>query len=507
MDALSSRGEELSSPVSLLDTTLRDGEQTPYVSFRPEEKLKIAKDLLALGVDRVEVCSAGASSEDEKAFEQILDHARSLDREVNVEALTFLDRGNVEWLKDRDGRISNILVKGSLNHVQEQIGKTGEGYIKDVLETIDLSLEEGLRVNVYLEDWGSGVKENSSYTQELLQRLNGVDVDRVMVCDTLGILSPALVKKFVSRTGEIFGGNLDFHAHNDYGLATANSGQAFSSGCGGLHATANGLGERTGNAPLSEVVMYLEDHLDVDTGVDLKSLGDLSKRVELYSGISVHSQKPLVGRYAFVHTGGIHHDGEVKGGLYTDRLSPERFGREGKIAAGKLSGRSTVEYVEDKFGENLDSKEVQKILEEVKWLGERKVKLEPEDLKYIIERVRSEERIRLRYIEIEKDGSSSRARAKIEYNGDVYEGQSSGDGGFDAFMNVLEGWSEKMGFKLPKLRDYEVEIPPAGGTDALVKCKIEWEDADHHYSFGTSKDQDRAAVKAAMGTVNILLGQ
>lgn len=494
---------ETNSSVSFLDTTLRDGEQTPGVSFRPDEKLEIAKSVFDLGVDRVEVCSAGASQDDSEALKKIIGWAKKNNLEDGVEALTFVSKRNTDWLRKRGCKVSNLLVKGNLRQVRGQLRKTGQEHLQDVLEVLDYSRDLGT-TNVYLEDWSRGMKNSWEFIKKLISNLrkSGL-VNRLMLCDTVGILSPTEVESYLSKVSEIFPKEkIDFHAHNDYGLATINSGKAIEAGVLGVHTTVNGLGERAGNAPLSQVVMYLEDHLDIDTQVNLKSLKKTSKLVELYSGVKTHPQKPVVGRNAFVHTGGIHHDGELKGNLYTDKLSAERFGQENEFAPGKLSGTSTIKYLEEKLGSELTEQEVQEVLNQVKWLGERKVNLAREDLECLINEIRSEQTLTLNSLKIEKGKKRSIAKVELGFNGGSYKGEAFGEGGFDAFMKVLRKWADSQGVNLPQLRDYEVEIPPGGGTNSLVKCQIEWKNETIYTTFGTSRDQDRAAIRAALRMVN-----
>ena len=225
--------------------TLRDGEQTAGVSFNADEKLAIAQLLLEeLRVDRVEVASARVSKGESEAFRRICAWAASAGCLDRVEALGFVDDGvSVDWIADAGGRVVNILAKGSLRHLEKQLKKTPEQHAEAIIRVIAHAAERGLSVNLYLEDWSNGMADSPDYVFGLLERLRSQPLRHVMLPDTLGVLNPWQLEAFVAQMRERFPEMaFDFHAHNDYGLAVANTLAAVRAGISGVHVTVNGLG-------------------------------------------------------------------------------------------------------------------------------------------------------------------------------------------------------------------------------------------------------------------------
>ncbi|MEO1878444.1 MAG: 2-isopropylmalate synthase, partial [Methylococcales bacterium] len=242
--------------IQLMDTTLRDGEQTQGVSFSPDEKVNIAKALLqSLRVDRIEVASARVSEGEKQAVSRINEWARAEGFDGCVEVLGFVDYTlSVDWILETGGSVINLLTKGSEKHCRDQLGKTREEHVVDILKTVDYALSQGLTVNVYLEDWSNGYHDNREYVFALVDSLQRSGITHFMLPDTLGVLSPEEVfdslSDMCSRYPEV---QFDFHPHNDYGLATANVMAAVRAGINSIHCTINCLGERAGNASLAQV--------------------------------------------------------------------------------------------------------------------------------------------------------------------------------------------------------------------------------------------------------------
>ena len=242
--------------IEIMDTTLRDGEQTSGVSFVPHEKLMIARLLLEeLKVDRVEVASARVSDGEADAVRMICDWAARRGLLQRVEVLGFVDgHASVDWIHSAGCRVINLLCKGSLKHCTYQLKKTPEEHIADIRAVVDYAEGLDMEVNVYLEDWSNGMKDSPEYVFQLMDALADTGIRRFMLPDTLGILNPLQVIEFMRKMKKRYPDtHFDFHAHNDYDLAVSNVLAAVLSGCRGLHTTINGLGERAGNAPLASV--------------------------------------------------------------------------------------------------------------------------------------------------------------------------------------------------------------------------------------------------------------
>ncbi|HIH21482.1 MAG TPA: 2-isopropylmalate synthase, partial [Candidatus Diapherotrites archaeon] len=377
----------MSEKVFILDTTLRDGEQSRGISFSVQEKLSIAKLLLKeVKVDRLEIASARVQGGEEQAVREICSWAESEGLLGRIEVLGFVDNGkSIEWASQAGCRTVNILAKGSLNHCLKQLGKKPEEHFADAAGEIETAVSKGLKANVYLEAWSTGMLENEGFVFDFLKMLSKTRVERILLPDTLGILDPFLTMKFLERIKGFFPlERMDFHAHNDYGLAAANSLAAVNAGIRAVHCTVNGLGERAGNAALAEVVALINDKSSLKCNVDEKVLFKAGRLVEQISGKRLPSNKPIVGSDVFTQTAGVHADGDAKANLYANALVPERFGRKREYALGKLSGKASLEQNLKFLEIELSPEQKKTVLEEIVRLGGLKKKVTVEDLPFII---------------------------------------------------------------------------------------------------------------------------
>ena len=500
--------------IEIMDTTLRDGEQTSGVSFVPHEKLMIARLLLEdLKVDRVEVASARVSEGEMEAVRMICEWAATRNHLHKVEVLGFVDgKTSVDWIRQAGCQVLNLLCKGSLKHCTQQLQKSPEEHINDIKETIYYAHSQGILVNVYLEDWSSGMKHSPEYVFQLVDALQTAPVQRFMLPDTLGILNPLQVIEYMRKMKKRYPKkHFDFHAHNDYDLAVSNVLAAVLSGVKGLHTTINGLGERAGNAPLSSVQAILKDHFEAMTNIDESRLNDVSRVVESYSGIVIPANKPIVGESVFTQVAGVHADGDNKNNLYCNDLLPERFGRKREYALGKNSGKANIRKNLEDLGLKLDEESMRKVTERIIQLGDKKELVTQEDLPYIVSDVLKhdveDDRVKLKsYIVNLAYGLRPMATVKVEINGKEYEENSSGDGQYDAFVRALRKiYKDTLGRKFPMLTNYAVTIPPGGRTDAFVQTTIHWSfEGNEFRTRGLDADQTEAAIKATMKMLNII---
>ncbi len=322
----------------IMDTTLRDGEQTSGVAYSETEKLSIARILIEdVNVDRIEVASARVSEGEYKGASRILLWAAEKGLLDRIEILGFVDGDiSLKWIKNAGGKVMNLLCKGSYRHVTEQLRKSPDQHISDIRRSISLAREMGIKVNIYLEDWSNGMRNSRDYVHLMVSSLKDEPIRRIMLPDTLGILNPDETYRFCREMMETYPDvTFDFHPHNDYDLAVANVYEALKAGIRCIHTTVNGLGERAGNVPLSSVIATATDHLKLKTNVNEYMLTRISKVVESFSGIRIPANKPLIGEFVFTQCSGIHADGDNKNNLYYNELLPERFGRIRKICPGE----------------------------------------------------------------------------------------------------------------------------------------------------------------------------
>ena len=500
--------------IEIMDTTLRDGEQTSGVSFVPHEKLMIARLLLEeLKVDRVEVGSARVSEGEFEAVKMVCEWAAKKNMLDRVEVLGFVDGGeSLRWIKEAGGRVVNLLAKGSQSHCTHQLKKNPEEHIADIIQTINMAIEIGISVNLYLEDWSNGMKNSPEYGFQVMDALKALPICRFMLPDTLGILNPLQVIEYMRKMKKRYPNvRFDFHAHNDYDLAISNVLAAVLSGCQGIHTSVNGLGERCGNAPISSVQAILKDHFEAFTSIDESRLNEVSRIVESYSGISIPANKPIVGENVFTQVAGVHADGDNKNKLYQNDLLPERFGRKREYALGKSSGKANIRKNLESLGLELSEEAMRKVTERIIELGDKKELVTQEDLPYIISDVLKhdiqEDRVKLKsYFVNLAYGLKPMATVKIEINGEEYEQNSSGDGQYDAFVRALRKiYKETLGRTFPMLTNYAVTIPPGGRTDAFVQTVITWEhEGKTLRTRGLDADQTEAAIKATIKMLNLI---
>jgi len=505
---------QLQRHIEIMDTTLRDGEQTSGVSFSSSEKLTIAQLLLTeVKVDRIEIASARVSEGEFQAVKKITDWATANGYIDKIEVLTFTDGvTSVDWMIKAGAKVMNLLTKGSLNHLQYQLKKTPEQHFKEVGEVIAYAAKNNIACNVYLEDWSNGMRNSPEYVFQYLDFLATQPVKRILLPDTLGVLIPSETRKYldaiIPRYPHI---HFDFHAHNDYDLSTANVLEAVNAGVKGLHLTINGMGERAGNAPLASTIAVLNDYVkDVKTSVEEKSLYTVSKLVETFSGFRIPVNKPVVGENVFTQTAGIHADGDKKNNLYFNDLMPERFGRQRKYALGKTSGKANIENNLQQLGIRLSDADLKKVTERVIELGDRKETVTQSDLPYIISDVLDsdaiDEKVQIEnYVLTHSKNLRPSVTLSINVNGELFEEHAQGDGQYDAFMNALNIIYAKKKLELPLLKDYAVRIPPGGKSDALCETIITWDCKGKEFKTrGLDSDQTVAAIKATQKMLNLI---
>ena len=497
-----------------MDCTLRDGEQTSGVSFLPHEKLMVARMLLGdVNVNRIEVASARVSEGEKEAVRMICRYAESVGKLNRVEVLGFVDGGkSIDWIDECGCKVINLLAKGSLKHCTHQLKKTPEEHIDGIYESLTLAMQKGMAVNLYLEDWSSGMKDSPDYVFKMMDALVESGIKRFLLPDTLGILNPMEVTKYFGQMVERYPNtNFEFHAHNDYDRAVATSLAAVVSGASGLHVTVNGLGERCGNAPLASVQAILKDQLGIETSIREDRLGEISRLVEGYSGIAIAPNQPIVGENVFTQVAGVHADGDNKDNLYCNNLVPERFGRKREYALGKNSGRANIAKNLELLGLELTPEQTRRVTQRITELGDRKEIVTQEDLPFIVSDVLKhsapEDKIKLvSYMVSLAYGLRPMATVKVEIDGKQYEDNALGDGQYDAFVKAMRKiYRERLGRTFPTLENYAVSIPPGGRTDALVQTVITWRSGEKILrTRGLDADQTEAAIKATIKMLNIV---
>lgn len=500
--------------VELMDTTLRDGEQTSGVSFTPSEKLTITRLLLTeLHVPRIEIASARVSEGERQSVEDVCRWSERAGLIDAIEVLGFIDKGvSIDWVRNVGGRVINLLSKGSEKHCRYQLKQTPQEHIEAIRSEVLRAHEAGLKINLYLEDWSNGMKHSPEYVFNLVDALMDLPIERFMLPDTLGILNPYDTLSYVHRMVKTYPKlHFDFHAHNDYDLATANLFAAIKGGAKGVHTTVNGLGERAGNAALSSALAVIHDQLHMTTGVDESKINKVSHIVESFSGIMVPPNKPIIGDSVFTQCAGIHSDGDNKKQLYYNDLLPERFGREREYALGKTSGKANIRKNLEVLGIELSEEHVKTVTDRVIALGDKKEIVTQSDLPFIVADVIKHATIPstvqlVNYAISASKGLQPMAMVRLSVNGVEYEANASGDGQYDAFVRALRSiYRTKLKRTFPVLTNYTVNIPPGGRSDALVHTTITWEHNGRTIKTrGLDGDQTESAISATLKMLNII---
>jgi methanogen homocitrate synthase len=368
--------------VEICDVTLRDGEQTPGVSFTCDEKQKIASMLDLIGIDVIEAGFPVVSPYEKECVATIA--AMGLD--ARICCLARARKADLEAAIGCDVDMVSIFIATSDLHIRHKYKKPRDEVLSDALLMIDYAKDHGLEVRFAAED---ASRTDMSFLKDVYHRGEEHGADLVSFADTVGALIPMEMYRVMTSLVETVSIPLCAHCHNDMGFASANTITAAEAGAFQLHTTVNGIGERAGNAALEEVLVALRMKAGIDR-YDLTHLQALSRMVEEYSGIVMEKTKPVVGEHAFSHESGIHIAAILEDPTTYEYFLPEMVGGERKFILGKHTGRKALEHVVATLGFSLDERQICQVLDEVKELGESKCGITPETLTALIRHAQKE---------------------------------------------------------------------------------------------------------------------
>jgi D-citramalate synthase len=485
--------------VKILDTTLRDGEQTPGVSLTPDEKLRIAIKLDELGVNIIEAGSAITSKGEREGIKKVVREDLSAEicsfaRAVKVDVDAALECG-VDSV--------HLVVPTSDLHIEHKLRRTREEVKEQAIETIEYAVENGLLVELSAED---STRSDLEFLKQLFKE--GIDsgADRLCACDTVGMLTPEKSYNFYENLNNL-GKPLSVHCHNDFGMAVANTLSALQAGASQAHVTVNGIGERAGNASLEETVVALYSLYNIETDIKFEMLYEVSRMVSRITGVHLQPNKAIVGENAFAHESGIHADGVIKKAETYEPITPELVGHKRRFVMGKHVGSHIIKKRIQEMGLRVDDGQFQQIFTRIKTLGDKGKCVTDVDLQAITEDVlgiMAEKVVELDELTIVSGNTvtpTASLRLKID-NKEVHEA-GIGIGPVDAAIVAVR--KSIKDFADIELEEYHVEAI-TGGTDALIDVVVKLK---HNGNIVTARstqpDIIMASVEAYLSGINKIL--
>lgn len=481
-----------------LDTTLRDGEQTPGVSLKPDDKLNIATLLSDIGVSVIEVGSAVASDGERESLRLISDAG------LKVEICTFVRgvRLDIDYAAEYGAESIHLVIPVSDLHIEKKLQKDREYVMKMAWDSVEYAKDRGLIVELSGED---ASRADQAYLYDLYA--GGVErgADRICFCDTVGVMTPERAGEIIPPLATL--APLSIHCHNDLGLGLATTLSALKSGASCAHVTVNGLGERAGNTPLEDLVMSLEVLYGVKTGIKTEELYHLSTLVSRLTRVPLPTNKAIVGEMAFTHESGIHAHGILRDAATYEPIMPEMVGRRRRILLGKHSGSASVEAALSEMGYRTEPRQLQEIVSRVKQLGDEGKRVTDSDLHAIAEAVLDiscTPVIQMKqFTTVSGNSVMPTASVTLTVNGEDITQASTGTGPVDAVIMALRKAVQDVGDIT--LEEYHVDAI-YGGTDALVDVTVKLrKDGELITSRGARTDIIMASVEAMISGMNRLL--
>ncbi|MCX8171830.1 MAG: 2-isopropylmalate synthase [Candidatus Bathyarchaeota archaeon] len=499
--ALFSPESRFADRIRILDTTLRDGEQTPGVSLTPERKVLIAKKLDELGVDIIEAGFAAASEGEAEAI-------RLIAREnLRAEICSFARgvKSDIDAALKCDVDSIFLVIPASDTHIKYKLRKTREEVLKIIEECVEYAKAHGLTVEFGPED---ATRSDINFLKETIKIVIASGADRVTPPDTVGVLTPEKSYALFSDLKKTFP-NVVFgvHCHDDFGLAVANTLAALRAGVEEAHVTVNGLGERAGNAALEEVIVALKLHYGVDTSIRTDLLYDTSMLVSRLTGVMVQPNKAIVGENAFVHESGIHTHAILAEPSTYEAIPPELVGRKRRLVAGKHAGSHGIRAALMEMGFHPTEDQLKEIFRRVKEVGDKGKRVTDADLKAIAEAVigiPSIQPIKLEELTVVTgDHVTPTASVKLSVNGRTIIEAATGVGPVDAAINAIR--KAVSAIEPIRLEEYHVKAI-TGGTDAVVEVIVRLRRGDQiATAMGVHEDIVMASVNAMISGMNVLM--
>ncbi|MDA7941519.1 MAG: 2-isopropylmalate synthase [Nitrosopumilus sp.] len=491
--------------IRIFDTTLRDGEQTPGVSLSPDQKLRIARELDALGVDAIEAGFPMVSDGEMRAVRMITSDGLSCE----VAGLARANKSDIDAAADAGLGYVHTFIATSDIHLEHKLRMTRDEARERAVSAVEYAKSRGMTVEFSAED---ATRTDRGFLLEVFGAVAAAGADRLDIPDTVGYSTPSYMAGIVAEAAGATGLPVSVHCHNDFGLAVGNALAGIGAGASCAHVTINGIGERAGNASLEELVMALqclEHGTKYETGIVTERLYDASRLVSGIAGVQVQPNKAIVGGNAFGHESGIHTHGVLSNPLTYEPISPELVGRKRWMQAGKHAGLHGINAMLAEYGVAPDEEQSRAILARVKELGDAGSKITDVELLAMAGEVMGDSGIR-QMVSLEGFsvstgvGTMPYAFVKLEIDGKEYAGTDHGVGPVDAALNAVE----KITGDLAEIhiRDYALAAISGGsGAPCEVTIRVEDPQGNKVSARATGKDIVTTSVRAAIEGLNRIM--
>ena len=345
--------------IKIVDTTLRDGEQTAGVAFANHEKVTIAQILSDMGIDQLEVGIPTMGGDEKETIKAICKR----DLKASIMAWNRAVISDIEQSIDCGVDAVAISLSVSDIHIQHKLKKSREWVLENMYNAVSYAKKNGLYISVNGED---ASRADTDFLIEFINLAKEAGADRFRYCDTVGVMEPFTLREKIEKIHKATNFDIEMHTHNDFGMATANAIAGIVGGANHIGVTVNGLGERAGNAALEEVIMALKFVYGYETDIDTTRFREISKYVSKASGRDLPIWKPIVGTNMFRHESGIHADGALKDPKNYEAFDPSEVGLQRQIVIGKHSGKAAIVNKFKEYEIELTSEEAENMLELVR---------------------------------------------------------------------------------------------------------------------------------------------
>lgn len=456
--------------VKILDTTLRDGEQTPNVALSSEDKVKIAQALDELGVDIIEAGFPINSEGEADAVSRIA----GAGLKAEICALCRASPGDIDAALACDVDSVHIFLATSKTHLEKKLKITQEEARDKAVAAVQYAKDHGLIAEFSCED---GTRTELAFLDVVHKAIQEVGVDRIDIADTVGVMTPTAMTQFVAEIKKSVKVPLAVHCHDDFGMSVANSLAGVLGGAEEIHCTINGLGERAGNAALEEVVMGLQAFYNVRTNINTRKMAFVSRLVSQLTGVAVQPNKAIVGENAFSHEAGIHVHGVMSESSTYEPMRPEIVGKERKFVIGKHSGAHSVDNKLREYGLELDKDQMKEVVTRVKKWAESGKKLDDAELlavAYDVMGQEAEPAIKLEEFTVFTGlNFTPTATVVLVIDGETRRASETGVGPIDASVSAIKAAVSKN----IVLKEYRLEAI-TGGSNALCEVTVKLGDCE-----------------------------